>query len=295
LIDNPYFSAYEYGVRCTAQISALTIRNPTYYKNTKCGLYVFSAQAPFVYENPAYLGGNFTLAPELHIGLPQISATDVDFSLISVRMNGFVVNGGQQMSTKKPAKALHSAQYSLNGVRWVSVTSPNGSTPGICYEMPTVNIAGSLNSFIFTFNNPADAKYFAAGDSITCNAGGSTYGLVTRVDYEAGTMRLSGPFAASPTAGSVSQNTTSWEIPLRRGAFTWNAGTSTVTINDIAVKALSAIVLTPTNSAAAALMAGSSAPFVSNRTADTNFVLSTADGSNLAATATFGYAVINRI
>jgi hypothetical protein len=76
------------------------------------------------------------------------------------------------------------------------------------------------------------------------------------------------------------------------GTFTCAADDVT-TVNDIAVLSDSTILLMPTNAAAAALMAGSSALYVSARTAGASFAVTTADAGNAVGTETFQYIVLN--
>lgn len=67
------------------------------------------------------------------------------------------------------------------------------------------------------------------------------------------------------------------------------AAANATTVSDTNVGATSVITLMPTNAAAATLMQGASSLYVSTRTAQTSFVVSTADGSAAAGTETFEY------
>jgi len=76
------------------------------------------------------------------------------------------------------------------------------------------------------------------------------------------------------------------------GSFTMDADAST-TVSDTSVQTTSRITITPTNAAAATLVAGASSPYVTNKTANTSFDVDTADGGNAAGTETFDYQVVN--
>ncbi|MEJ2123944.1 MAG: hypothetical protein P8Y47_03810 [Alphaproteobacteria bacterium] len=90
----------------------------------------------------------------------------------------------------------------------------------------------------------------------------------------------------------VNRFATAFPMGAVQGTFTCsNAATTTVT--DTNTKATSAIFIFPTNAAAAALMAGSSSLYLSARTADTSFALTTADAGSAAGTETFLYILIN--
>lgn len=77
-----------------------------------------------------------------------------------------------------------------------------------------------------------------------------------------------------------------------QGTFTC-ANAASTTVSDTNTKATSLIFIFPTNAAAATLMAGASSLYLSARTADTSFVLSTADSGAAAGTETFIYILIN--
>ena len=74
--------------------------------------------------------------------------------------------------------------------------------------------------------------------------------------------------------------------------FTCAAAAGT-TVLDTSVQADSVIILMPTNAAAATLMSSTEALYVSARTADTSFVVTTADGGAAAGTETFAYMILN--
>ena len=80
------------------------------------------------------------------------------------------------------------------------------------------------------------------------------------------------------------------------GTFTWNTTTSTFTVTNNNARDSGGYAnytrLTPTNAAAADLIAGDSIPWRSSETADTSFLLTTADASSAAGTETFFYEII---
>lgn len=76
------------------------------------------------------------------------------------------------------------------------------------------------------------------------------------------------------------------------GTFTMDADAST-TVSDTSVQTTSRITITPTNAAAATLVAGASSPYVTSKTANTSFNVDTADGGNAAGTETFDYQIVN--
>lgn len=76
------------------------------------------------------------------------------------------------------------------------------------------------------------------------------------------------------------------------GSFTL-AAAATTTINDVDVRALSNIALTPTNAAGATLISGAKSLYISNRTEYTSFAVATADGTAAAGTENFSYRIFN--
>lgn len=85
----------------------------------------------------------------------------------------------------------------------------------------------------------------------------------------------------------VPSNMTAWVT----GTVALGAAATTVVANTSAT-ASSVVVLTPTNAAAATLMAGAKSLYVSARSAGVSFTLATADGNAAAGTETFAYALI---
>jgi hypothetical protein len=73
------------------------------------------------------------------------------------------------------------------------------------------------------------------------------------------------------------------------GTISWTSGTASVAVsNTNALAVFSRVLLTPTNSAAGAVMA---APGIKAVITDGTITVSTADGTNLANTATFTYTL----
>lgn len=76
------------------------------------------------------------------------------------------------------------------------------------------------------------------------------------------------------------------------GTFTLDADASTTVVNTN-VFANSTILLMPTNDSAATLMGSSEGLYVSARTVQTSFAVSTADGGSATGDETFQYIIIN--
>lgn len=76
------------------------------------------------------------------------------------------------------------------------------------------------------------------------------------------------------------------------GTFTMDADAST-TVADTSVQTTSRIIIAPTNAAAGALVAGTSSPYITNKTANTSFDVDTADAGNAVGTETFDYIITN--
>lgn len=78
---------------------------------------------------------------------------------------------------------------------------------------------------------------------------------------------------------------------ITTGTFTCANATST-TVSEPLTAAASFIALMPTNAAAGTLMSGANSLYVSARTADTSFAVSTAGGGSAAGTETFQYLLV---
>jgi hypothetical protein len=76
------------------------------------------------------------------------------------------------------------------------------------------------------------------------------------------------------------------------GSFTC-AASATTTVTETATAANSYIILIPTNAAAGTLMGSTKSLYISARTADTSFAVSTASAASAAGTETFIYLLIN--
>ena len=76
------------------------------------------------------------------------------------------------------------------------------------------------------------------------------------------------------------------------GTFTC-AASATTTVTNTSVAANSIILLTPTNAAAATLMSGATALYLSARTAGTSFAFSTANAAAAAGTEAFQFLIVN--
>ena len=71
------------------------------------------------------------------------------------------------------------------------------------------------------------------------------------------------------------------------------ANAATTVVAQALVTANSLIFLYPTNAAAATLVAGSSSPYISAKSAGVSFTVATADAGNAAGTETFSYLLVN--
>lgn len=76
------------------------------------------------------------------------------------------------------------------------------------------------------------------------------------------------------------------------GTFTCSAA-ATTTVTNASVAANSVILITPTNAAAATLMSGATALYLSARTAGTSFAFTTANAAAAAGTETFQFLIAN--
>lgn len=85
---------------------------------------------------------------------------------------------------------------------------------------------------------------------------------------------------------------TAFPMGAVQGTFTC-AAAATTTVADTNVKATSIILITPTNAAAGTLQGAATHLYVSARTADTSFAVTTASGGAAAGTETFMYLIVN--
>lgn len=76
------------------------------------------------------------------------------------------------------------------------------------------------------------------------------------------------------------------------GTFTC-AASATTTVTDVNVKTNSVILLMPTNAAAGTLQGSAKSLYISTRTLNTSFVVSTASAAAAAGTETFSYIIIS--
>lgn len=81
-------------------------------------------------------------------------------------------------------------------------------------------------------------------------------------------------------------------FPRITGTFTLATSATTV-VTQPAIQANSVVQLTPTNAAAATLMAGAKSLYISALTPGASFTVATADGTNAAGTETFSYSIFN--
>lgn len=119
-------------------------------------------------------------------------------------------------------------------------------------------------------------------------ASGANVGdVVTALDL--GNQNLSAQFAALIAAmGTIFPQVEA----ITGGTFTC-ANAATTTVTQILTKANSLIFIMPTNAAAGTLMAGATSLYLSARTADTSFAVTTANAGAAAGTETFLYLCLN--
>lgn len=123
-------------------------------------------------------------------------------------------------------------------------------------------------------------------DPFSGSSNASVGDIVTQIKL--GNQNLSGQFAALITAlGSVFPQVAS----ITGGTFTC-AASATTTVLEPLTAANSFILLMPTNAAAGTLMAGATSLYISARTANTSFAVSTANAGAAAGTETFGYLIV---
>jgi hypothetical protein len=84
-----------------------------------------------------------------------------------------------------------------------------------------------------------------------------------------------------------------WVANRAMGTFTCAAAAATVVSNINVIGSNTRIVITPTNAAAGTLQAGANALYVSAKTANTSFTVTTAAGGSAGGTETFDYVIFN--
>lgn len=111
-----------------------------------------------------------------------------------------------------------------------------------------------------------------------------------------GSLCIVGGGANNNTYQKVSGTGSTGWLPLasnKVGSFTLAANTITTVAEVAVLSANTRVLLTPTNAAAATLMQGTKSLYVSAKTANTSFGVSTADGTAAAGTETFDYVIVN--
>jgi len=203
LVQNCYFRTADYAIYCHAGVRALVVTPCTYSAILKCALYVNTDIYPYSYTS-GYSAGSFSEAPEVHTGRRHAVFTTYDFANTTLPLDGLF--NGVQSTIGEPTQQYANARWSSANTIRLSSTTQYGT--GRRYKTPATSKAGSFNSYFFTLTTASDARFFNGGDEYDAGAFGG--GVIDNVDYETGVLGLSDAFAASPTAGSVSQNTSAW-------------------------------------------------------------------------------------
>lgn len=193
----------KYAVFCNAGVSGIKVGPSTYTSVTKCALYVMSDIYPFSYER-GNSTSSFTLAPEVHTGRRHATYTAHDFTYVTLPSDGVIA--GIQTVLNEPTWQFAQAEWKEG--QTLKRSSPTEYGYGRRYKTPTTGKAGSLNSYLFTFTVATDAKFYNGGDEYDAGALGG--GVIDRVDYETGIAYLSDSLVGTPTAGTLSQNTSAW-------------------------------------------------------------------------------------
>lgn len=117
---------------------------------------------------------------------------------------------------------------------------------------------------------------------------GQTVGLGDlNTTFKVGNQNMSQLIQAVQALAAIFPRVTSITV----GTFTC-AAAATTTVTETLVAANSFIVPFPTNAAAATLMAGATSLYLSARTADTSFAVTTANAAAAAGTETFVYLLV---
>lgn len=198
-----FYNTMKYAVFCNAGINGLKVWPSTYTSVTKCALYVMSDIYPFSYER-GNSTSSFTLAPEVHTGRRHATYTAHDFTYVTLPSDGVIA--GIQTVLNEPTWQFAQAEWKEG--QTLKRSSPTEYGYGRRYKTPTTGKAGSLNSYLFTFTTATDAKFYNGGDEYDAGALGG--GVIDRVDYETGIAYLSDSSVGTPTAGTLSQNTSAW-------------------------------------------------------------------------------------
>lgn len=299
--DDCYFGGYDYAVKCTAQVNGtLSVKRPTAFGNRKNIVYFFQPPGRLEVDTAVYTGGtNHDKGPMFHFGMPQDTTPVIAplFKYINWRGIGFTIEAGRQAGTSSVDVALGGAVRKETDGDYVNIGIPLNVGMGLYRTTPATGISGVLAAvgtagYKFTLDTLAQISSFAAGDVVSCTSGGTTNNIITSVDYELGVISLSTSFAASPTAGTISQIAPTWVKRRSVGNFTPN-NVSSYPVADTSVTSTSIIDIMANDANAAVLKGGAKAVWAS-RNPGVGFNLLTADGSTMGASApNFSYSVTN--
>lgn len=172
------------------------------------------------------------------------------------------------------------AQSSANGLVWVNVTLYPGGVVTGTHADNVVKLEGLSLQLGFQM------RLFAGS--------GDPNGQITAEIGSVYLKQYAGSGVPSIYIKQSGSGNTGWEqiYSGSKGSFTCSAAAFT-TVSDPAVVSSSVILIMPTNASAAALMAGASSLYVSNKTVGTSFRVSTANNAAAAGSETFDYVIIH--
>lgn len=178
-----------------------------------------------------------------------------------------------------------------------SAGTPSFDIDFIGGEILNAGMTGITTSRNINIDTSGDVRF--VGTKIGQNDGDADAAYYFRVDGAGAFKVIDCPIIGTPPTGiRDTSSTQTIQFVWERGAdlagaktFQWTAA-STAVVADTEVQAGSLIVFMPTNAAAANLMAGSKAPYISARNSGVSFTLTTADGTNAAGTENFAYRIL---
>lgn len=175
-----------------------------------------------------------------------------------------------------------------------SAGTPSFDIDFIGGEVVNAGMGGITTSRNINIDTSGDVRF--VGTRIGQDDGDADAACYIRADG-AGTFRLTEcPIVGSAPTSIVDASSTQpveiiWERTNAARTFQLSGAAASTVVSDTEVHANSHIDFTPTNAAAATLMAGAKSIYVSARNAGTSFTVTTADGTNAAGTENFTYRI----
>lgn len=222
-------------------------------------------------------------------GALQVVINNCDFS--------YCQYGFQQLSGTSSGKLCftntkinYSEQYGMLH----SAGAPTFSIDFIYGEILNAGTTGIATSRNINLDTSGDVRF--VGTRIGQDDANADAACYIRADGS-GSFKVVHPvIAGTPPTSIVDASSTQpvlfvWEPSVTAKTFQLAAAASTV-VPDTQVQASSHIVLTPTNAAAAVVMAGAKSLYVSARNAGASFTVTTADATSTAGTENFTYRVL---